>query len=301
MKLFAIVFLASCFASLSNFFFRKNSCTNGSMNAYMSSQYFFSFLVSLIFLKNFNEISWNFVMTCIGMVVGFLNVLLMYLTAVALKKGPTGSVFAFQNAAATFPGLLLFLCFGPAYGYVIGSLQALGMILIIVGLYCFAIHSPRALQNSKNDLNWLPYALGCFLVQVIALTLIQWRCLLFCENADHWLIPITLNEADDGWFMPGFFGSAFILQSLLLISEKKPFRIKDMAYGLSGGVTTGISTLFLVTATKLALPSEQIMLFPSFAVLVIILCSGWAKIIYQERFDVLSHAFCVAGIIISKF
>lgn len=50
----------------------------------------------------------------------------------------------------------------------------------------------------------------------------------------------------------------------------------------------------------MALPNEQTMLFPCFAVLVIVLCSGWARILYKEKFDVLANAICSIGILISK-
>lgn len=118
------------------------------------------------------------------------------------------------------------------------------MTLVITGLCFFAKNSSLTSQNTNSYSKWVPYALGCFLIQMIALTLIQWRCLLFCEESQHFLIPATLNERDDVWFMPSFFGSAFIIQGVWLLFERKPLRMQDMVYGLSGGVANGASTFF---------------------------------------------------------
>lgn len=299
MALFSKILLSASFASLTNFFFRKSARTTESISSYACAQYLCSFLLSFLFFDNFSEVAWSPMMTGIGMGVGTLNILLTYLTSLALKKGPTGAIFAFQNASAMFPGLILFCCFGPNYGYTITPFQLLGIGLIVSGLGCFAIRSPSQIKTS-NHTSWLPYAFGCFLVQVIALTLMQWRCLLFCKETTHFLIPMTLNEAEDVWFMPGFFGSAFVLQSLIAWLEGKPLHSKDIACGFSGGITNGLSTFFLLLATKSALPAEQPMLFPYFAVLVILLCSAWAKILYQERFDIVSNSMCSLGIVIGS-
>ncbi len=299
MKLLFFIFLASSCAALANFFFRKNTCANGNQSAYLSAQYLFSFLTSLLLFESFTDLSFSFPMLGIGMIVGGMNVLLMFCTSQALQRGPTGAIFAFQNAGAVFPGVLLFFCFGTEYGYTLTLFQILGMLLVIGGLCCFAKKSPSS-KEGEDSLKWIPYAIICFFVQVFALTCIQWRCLLFCEEATHFFIPFTLREADDIWFLPGFFGSAFILQSLGLFFEKRPIHLQDAAYGLAGGIANGAATALLVLVTKWALPEEQAMLFPCFAVMVIVLCSAWARWVYRERFDFLSNAVCSAGIMIGK-
>ncbi|MDP1880683.1 MAG: hypothetical protein Q8K60_07065 [Parachlamydiaceae bacterium] len=307
MNLILIVFGAACFASLANFFFRKNSTTSKSVNRYMCVQYLFSFIVSVLF-ENFKEVPINFTMIGIGMVVGFCNVLLMILMSYALKKGPTGPIFAFQNASAMFPGLLLFISFGPVYGFNVTVLQIFGIGIVALGLCCFARNSRDAGENTRLS-QWIPYALACFFIQIIALTLIQWRSLLFLDHYEHLLLPTTVNMNADIWFLPGFFGSAFILQILLLAFERKkqqlekfsseqPFR--EMTLGLFGGIANGFSTLFLAFATKNALPFEKVMLFPCFAVFVIVLCSAWAWAIYKEKFDFTSNMVCSIGIMIGK-
>lgn len=300
MKLLLFIFLAASFAATSNFFFRKNTSNNGNMNTYMCSQYFFSLLVSLLFFDSYTQSSWNPTMALIGVVCGILNVSMMYLVSTALKKGPSGPVFAFQNAGSVFPGLILFFIFGPDFGYKVTFFQIFGLLLVLAGLCCFAMKSPTTPQKNKTYENWVWCALGCFMIQVIGAVVTQWRCLLFCENNDHWLIFTQVRETDDVWFLPGCFISAFICQSFLAWLDRKPIQMKDLTYGISGGVTNGISSFIMVTATKIALPAEQTILFPSFAVMVIFLCSFWAKAIYKEKFDYLSHALCGVGIIVSS-
>ncbi len=308
MNFLLIILYAASFAALNNLIFRFNSSKSTNINSYMSALYLFSFLLSLLFLNK--EIEWNWTIVSIGMVVGVLNVCLMYLTALALKDGPSGAVFAFQNGAALFPGLILFLIFGPSYGYSLSQFQILGIILIVIGLYSFARNispSPTlsievSASQVKNtpSYKWLPYALAAFSFQVLALTLIQWRCLLFSNCADHFLIPIRLPEATDSFFMPSFFATAFILQVSVLIYQKQSFNWREASYGLGGGIANSLSTFFLMMATKRALPNEQTFLFPLFAVIVIILCSAWAKLIYKEKFDLVSISFCASGILISQ-
>lgn len=288
---------AGC-ATLSNLFFHKNSMQKGGVNSFMVSQYFFSFLISVGLLYEAWGTAWNSAMAMIGMAVGISNVLLMILMSLALKNGPAGATFAFQNASSVFPGLLLFMVFGPAFGCSFSLSQMFGLTFVIFGLVFAAREKEERFSINKI---WLLYALGCFLVQMTALTLMQWRCMLYATDIpSHPLIFTRVTENDDLWFMMGFFGSAFLLQMVLLLKQQQPVRKQEFIYGSFGGLANGASTYFLVLATKFALPLEKGILFPCFAVSVIILCSLWARFLYKERFNVFTNAFCSAGILIGS-
>jgi hypothetical protein len=209
-----------------------------------------------------------------------------------LKNGPSGLTFAFQNASAIFPGLLLFLTLGSQFGFSCSLLQILGMICVLIGLFL------GANSNNKISYRWLKYALTCFGLQIINLTLMQLRCVLFDCEQKGWL-NFGVSEMDDIWFMPGLFGAALLMQSLLFFKERRKLKKRELFCGSLGGVANFLSTLLLLLATKEAGPFEKSILFPAFAVAAMILCNLWAKVLYQEDFNFKSNFLCSAGILIA--
>lgn len=292
MNSITITLLASFLAASANLFFRINSShkSTASVNGYLFIYYFISFIASLFFFSEVwsSSISWQ--MIFLGGIVGGFNVALMVLTANALNTGPSGLTFAFQNASSVFPGFLLFIIFGTAYGFSCSITQLAGMALVILGLYLGAVGNSSGGSVSKK---WLIWALGAFSVQVIALAIIQGRCILF----DSPLINITAK--DDPWFMPGQFGISTLLIGLVYLKEKSSLSIEDVKYGSLAGVANCAATGCLLLATKWALPTEKAVLFPIFAVTNIVLCNAWANRFYQEKFNLLSNAICALGIFLS--
>jgi hypothetical protein len=290
-------FLASGCAALSNLFFRKNargSTDVDSSTGYAVLFYFFSWMASLIFYPEIWKVNINVVTLAIGCCEGFLNVILMLVMSKALNQGPAGLTFAFQNASAVFPGILLFVCFGPKFGFACSSLQLIGLTLVLIGLFLGAKN--ESTKDSKASFKWLKYALACFVIQALALTLIQGRCILFdCSRTE--LIPLSfrVKAAEDAWFMPAQFGTAFLLQALIFFREKRKLHITEMTYGVLGGLTNFGSTRLLLLATTLALPFEKGILFPCFAVSTIILCNIWANRLYNEDFNIKANSLCALG------
>lgn len=285
-------FLASGCASFANFFFRKNSVSNFSVNTnfYLFIYFIFSFFISIAIHPEIIFYSPNLIMTGTGVIVGMLNIGLMLVTARALQLGPAGLTFAFQNASAIFPGVLLFLLFGSSFGFSVTMLQIAGLLLVLFGLYW-------GCRNEKQDglsLKWLKYALSCFAIQVFALSLIQARCLLFdCSQ-------FNVVSGDDIWFMPAQFGTAAILQGFLCWLEQKKMGKREAVFGICAGVANGAATCFLLIATKTALPFEKTILFPCFSVSTIILCNLWASKFYGEKFNAVTNIICTIGIVISS-
>lgn len=288
------VFAAVC-ASLSNLFVRKTANIHSSPYGHLTCHYFVSFLLCFFIFPNILKVPLSMPITCIGGSVGILNVVLMLLMCKALKQGPSGLTFALQNVSSIFPGVILFLLFGEEFGFDFTSTQALGIGLVIFGFFL------TTKTRSGVSLSWFKYALGCFLIQVLALSLIQWRCLLFeFDKPSHLLLPPTLLPDTDIWFMPGLFGAAFFLQLVIFLREQRRLTQTEMGYGVLTGLANGLSTYLLSLATKWAGPQEQAILFPCFAVTTIILCNAWANKLYKEKFNIWANSTCALGVFIGS-
>ena len=293
--------LAAVSASLSNWFFRKNTdntSRNYSPTGYLILFYLSSFLLSFFIYPDIWKIKINWIIFTIGAGVGFLNSLLMVLTNQALKSGPAGLTFTFQTASAVFPGILLALLVGSDFGFSCTYFQLFGIALVLLGLFSGA--KKEIGSNSTETFRWLKYAIACFVVQVVALTCIQARCILFTQFEPNWFLSdFTITDADDVWFMPGQFGVAFIIQVIYFLSEKRSLQKREAIYGTGGGFTNFLSTALLLVATKIALPLEQSILFPCFAISTMVLCNIWANRLYQEPFSIKTNILCSLGIFIA--
>lgn len=287
---------AAGFTSLSSLFFRKNadnSIGGCSPSGYLIVFYFISFILSFLLYPDIWKVNINWVILAIGGCVGLLSSTLMLLTSRALKQGPAGLTFAFQNVSAIFPGLILFLFLGSDFGFSCSYLQLTGMAIVIFGLFLGARKESTTQASSK----WLKYALACFIIQILALTLIQARCILFdCGQIGGVFSDFTFTEADDVWFMPGQFGLSFIMQAVIFLRENKKFQKNEVIYGSLGGIANFLSTCLLLLATKFALPFEKGILFPCFAVAAMILCNIWANRLYDEKFNFKTNILCSFGI-----
>lgn len=278
---------ASGCASCSNYFFRSASGSNA--NFYLFVYFVLSLFVSFAIHPEIVKTAPNLTMILFGIIVGLLNIALMLVTEKALQLGSASLTFAFQNASAIFPGVLLFLIFGTAFNFSVNSFQIIGLFIVLFGLYWGC----RSEVNKKVSVRWLIFALSCFIIQVAALTLIQARCLLFeCGT-----LPVT--PQDDVWFMPAQFATASLIQGLICLLNNSRIAKREAFYGFFGGIANGAATCCLLFATKSALPMEKTILFPCFSVSTIILCNLWAMKFYGEKFSFATNFICAAGILIS--
>lgn len=296
MKGIAFAILASGCSSLSSLFFRKNiQEMKSESNGYLVLFFFISFISSILFFPNIWHFQINFVMLSMGISVGILNSTLMLMTSKALKLGPTGMTFAFQIASAVFPGFILFFIFGSDFGYTCTIYQISGMALVLLGLF---LGAKKSIVKEMAYLKWLKYAGLCFFIQILALSLIQGRCILF-DCPQFFNKPLTLN--DDIWFMPGQFGISFLIQSLLFLYKNNKFEKKEIVYGCLGGIVNFASTGLLLLSTQVALPFEKTILFPCFAVSSMVLCNWWSNKLYNEKFHLSVNILCAMGIFISVY
>jgi len=288
-----LAFFASCCSSMASLLFRKHGETTNSPSSYLTIYWLISFLAAFFFFKVWDQ-DFNLTALFLGSIVGFLNISLMLATAKALQKGPAGLTFAFQNASAIFPGFLLFLFFGSDLGFSFSILQGVGLILVLLGLFKGA-----KAGTAKDFTGWLKFATLCFASQVLALTILQGRCILFdCSKLPAFWSNFSLTSQDDGWFSLGQFGCATLLQSALLFGERNTIPRLSFLLGLGGGIVNFASSFLLLLSTQLAAPEYKGLLFPCFCVGGLLICNLWAWKLYKERFNIASNALCSAGILI---
>lgn len=314
----ALIFacIAAACASLTHFIFRKNAVSHRARpDGYLVYYYLFSFLFSTIFSTVW-QCHFKGVIFILGGIIGILNVVLMHFTAKALKVGPSGLTFAFQNAGAVFPGVILFLLFGSEFDFACSYYQMVGMSLVILGLFLGARSETKS-YSKKASLIWLKYAVAIFLARIFSLTCMQGRCVMYKHDklADL-LKPFSLTIEDDGWFLPVQFGVSLVIQTcIFFVNSVKLHRkysqegdlngsilkfektLKSEAYyGLTGGLANFGCAWMLLLATKYALPFERVILFPIFAVSTILFSTIWSNRLYGERLNLLANGVCFCGI-----
>lgn len=290
--------LAASSGALNNYFYRRSTGTAASPNVFLLVFYAISLCSAFILNPGIFKQEWNAIPFIIGGFTGLLNVILMFLISKAMKTGPSGLTFAFQNSSSVFPNLILYSLFGTAFGFIVTTYQLIGMVLVLLGLFIGAGLG----GEGRVRKTWLMYALGCFAVQTLILTIFQWRCLLFCNTFEnhHFLIPATYPEGSDSFFMPGFFLVALLFAAFLYWRSGDAMEGSQIYYGSLSGLANGLSTFFLLLSTKVATPLEKGVIFPLFAVGVILLCNLWGRWVYKEPINIPSNVLLSAGIVVSS-
>lgn len=295
------VLFAALLASGANLLMRKNIEYGGTTRGFLVSYFLFTFAASLILYPVGRE-PWSVPMLTAGGVAGVLNIGLLFFTAKALENGPPGLTFAFQNSCSVLPGILLFALFGPAFNFIVTPYLIAGLFCVLGGLFWSAKSQSTSVGGAKPGVTkkWLLFALGMFLIQGITLTLFQWRCLLIDSSVPaHPLIPVKCSPSEDIWFMPAMFAVASFFQILFFIfTERRLMRLSELITGFIGGLANGGATFFLLLAAKEASAFEKGILFPAFAIGVIVCCNFWGQKLYQERVNWKANALCILGVLL---
>lgn len=294
-----LVLAASTAAASVDYLTKKNQDRIGSAQGYLVIYFVFSLLFAfLIHFKRYEHISWQ--LFGVGAFAGALNFLLMVFVTKALKFGPPGLTFAFLNASAILPSVLLYAVFGPAFQFHMPPTLIIGLCLVVIGLFWSAYQKETLIFPSYRK--WVLCAVSAFFIQGLILSIFQWRC-LFTNTVfpPHRLIFIICSEQDDLWFMPGLFVTATCLNAIyFLVSQKRLFRKPEMFYGIGAGMLNGVSTYCLLLGALFATPAQRRVLFPLFAICVIILCNIWGKLLYQERVNWKAISLCAMGVLIGS-
>lgn len=308
-----LVGLGSLLAASVNLTMRKNVDRGGTSQSYLVIYFIFSFLSCFIFNWEMFQLDFKPAMFSVGLATGGFQFILMLILYRALKMGPPGLTFAFQNAGSVLPAVLLFFLFGPQFDFKMSFSIISGLGLVLVGLFWAA--NPNLLKRSNpikstsnpqlwtfsNKKNWMLCVVLVFLIQGFIFSIIQWRCLLIDQLIPaHPLIFLKCSQAEDVWFMPGFFTAAVVLNILLfLFTERRWFRLSEITLGSVGGFLNGVITFLLLVAAKYATGNEKPIIFPLFSISVIIICNLWGQRLYKEQINWKATSLCAAGIFIA--
>ena len=291
------IFIATCFASLANFFIRKNIESTGSSNGYLLCSFACSFLtLGLSFQKMYHTpISYGMLAT--GSIAGSLIFLLLKLTATALKYGPSGLTIAFQISGSIFPGLILYFVFGEPFGFALSSSLILGLLLVVMGLFWSASFEQMTFQS--NRILWLILAISIFGIHLAFVSIVQARCLLFSDAPTHFLLFFRCQPEQDIWFMAGMLSTPFLLQLFIFFKTQQKPTSKELFFGSCGGLSSGIGTYFVLFATEAVDPNFRNLLFPIYSIGIIIFCNLWGQSYFKEKIHWQANLLSLFGIMIA--
>lgn len=300
MIVFILVFIASLCGSTVNFLLRKNLDKGGTASGYMVVHFTLSLITALVMTSSFDlSREGALQMLIVGGITGILASMVMVFTSKALACGPSGLTFSFQNGSTVLPAFLLFGIFGYEYNFSISLGLVIGICLVLLGLFWAAYRAGHTGERISNK--WKVYAIAMLLTQAVTLAMFQWRCLLTDFSLPyHPLIPFKCLPENDALFMPGMFIAASLFQlSSFVFKERRLLKMPELLCGGIGGLANACSTICLLTASSWATASEKGILFPAFAISVIIICNLWGQKLYGEKVHWLANGVCASGILIA--
>ena len=213
------------------------------------------------------------------------------------NRVPPGLTVAYLNSSAVVPAVIMVMLFGGAFGHSYQWWNGMGSMLVVGGLF-WAVW--QATQNHKNKSFWIMFASVAFACHVMFLVILQWRAMLINPNMPgSRLLPFRIDAAQSEWFMPMIFVAATIFLVYQFVKDEARLPKKqEIAYGFYGGVCNGACTYFLIKAAQIATPWENAMVFPIFAVSLIMLCNTWGKVLYKENVHWKAMGLCLFGLFV---
>jgi len=260
----------------------------GSSKAFLVIQLTITMLMALAFnpLRT-GHLAWSFPSILLGMIGGILLFTMMSAIGRAMECGPPGLTLAALNSATVMPAIIMALIFGTQKGFPYTLSHGIGSILVIGGLFWAGKTSERGAAKRR----WVRLVTIAFIAHIGLLILLQWRALLLAEN----LLPRENSQ----WFHPSLFFTAALFMGISFIkNEKRMFSPKERVWGTLGGLLNGVSMFLILIAPEIATPPQQAMIFPIFAVGLILINNSWGQALYKERVNWYANALCLAGIII---
>ena len=293
-----LAFCAALISAFNNLSMRKSIDAGGSSKGFLVTSMSVAIAVST-FLGPIKTgfYAWNNAIAIVGLITGLFLGVMMWSLGKALEKGPPGLTIAYLNASNLVPAILMVLLFGLAFGFQYGPWNALGSLFVIVGLFWAVWNSSKEFKSQEF---WLTFATLSFTAHVVFLMLIQWRSLLVNPGLpSSQLIPFNVSPEEAEWFMPMLFiAAASFLVYRFKKEENRSIRPTEVRFGLFGGLCNGVSTFCLVKAAHLASAMESAMIFPIFAVGIVLICNIWGKVLYQEKVHWRAMALCLIGLFV---
>ncbi|MCH9633771.1 MAG: hypothetical protein S4CHLAM7_05040 [Chlamydiae bacterium] len=293
-----LAFSAAFLCAINNLFLRKSIDAGGSSKGFLVTAMSFAFAVA-VYLGPVRTgfFAWSNAIALIGLVAGLLLGVMMWSLGKALEKGPAGLTIAYLNASNIVPAIFMMLLFGVAYGYTYAWWNAFGSALVIIGLFWAVWQTSKTVKSQSF---WLVFATISFFTHVLFLMLIQWRALVIRPGLpESLLLPFTIDATHSEWFMPMLFVGAtlFLLYRYKIEENKSPNRV-EVSFGLVGGACNGTGTYLLIRAAQLASPWESAMLFPLYAVGIVLICNIWGKVLYKEQVHWKAMSLCSMGLFV---
>ncbi len=292
-----LMVIASLFVAASNYCMRRSIDSGGSSKAFLVIQLFLVFLVAILLNPvRTGEYAWSSCMAYFGLAGGVVLAVMMIFLGKALEKGPPGLTFAVLNASTVMPMILMVMLFGSPFGYMYTLTNGLGSLLVVAGLFW----AGRAATRSEKKMQWASFVMGAFLLHVIFLVFMQWRALFINFPGENGLfLSFDVDDAKSQWFMPMVFCAAALIQIVVYLATQKrlPNR-SETIYGILGGIANGVGTFFMIWSTEVSSPIEHAMIFPIFAITIILCCNLWGQWLYKEKVNWLANGCCLLGILV---
>lgn len=292
-----LMVISALFIAISNLCLRKSIDAGGTSKAYLMMQLILSFFVMVLLNPvRTGDYSWSMEMAAFGLAGGLLLAAVMSFLGKALESGPPGLSVAILNCSSVMPILMLVILFGSQYGFSYTLWNAIGSVLVILGI-CWAGWDGGQVESRKK---WLTFVSLAFFAHVAYLVFLNWRA-LFLNYPDQIGLGLTFEaeSVNSQWFMPMVFLSAALIQTVIFFTQEKRMPNKvEALYGLFGSVANGLGAFLLIKGTEIATPLEHAMLFPIFSVTIIIGCNVWGRLLYAEAVNWKANALCIGGILL---
>lgn len=292
-----LIIIASIFVAASNFCMRRSIDAGGSSKAFLMIQLSLVFLVAILLNPvRTGQYQWSNCMAAFGLAGGLILAAMMASLGRALESGPPGLTFSALNSSTVMPMILMVLLFGERFGYIYTLWHGVGSLLVVAGLFWAGWQAAK----TEKKMTWVAFVTAAFFLHVIFLIFMQWRALFINFPGENGLfLSFDVEDATNQWFMPMIFLAAALVQILIYCTtEKRLPKKKEVLYGIGGGIANGIGTFFMIRATEVSTPLEHAMIFPIFAVTIIISCNLWGQWLYKERVNWKANALCLVGILV---
>lgn len=292
---YTLVLIASLLGALGNLFFRRAIDAGGRSRPYIVVQLFTGALMAVL-INPVRTGLYHFELPSfwLGLIGGLALALMMYSLGRALERGPPGLTFAALNSASVVPAIWMALLFGLSFGHPYTIWNGVGSFLVVVGLFWAGWEVPR----TPEKFSWGSYTLIAFLMHGVLFALLQWRALMLVPHETSWRLPFFLDPLRGEWFLPILLGVAGLFHLILLLRGQPQVKWAEASYGLLGGLANGGYTFLLVWAAEVATPVENAMLFPIFAVSVILFTNLWGQFLYKERVHWAAISLALVGLLI---
>jgi len=291
------ILIAAVFVAASNFFMRRSIDAGGSTKAFLAIQLFLVFLVAILLNPvRSGDYQWSNCMAAFGLAGGLILAFMMASLGRALETGPPGLTFAALNASTVMPSVLMVMLFGSSFGYFYTLWNGFGSLLVVLGLFWAGWQTARSEQKAS----WVTFVTAAFFLHVVFLVFLSWRALFInFPGTTGLFLSFDMDDAKSQWFMPMIFLAASLVQAIIYFRTEKrmPYQ-KEVVNGILGGLANGIGTFFMIRATEVSTPFEHAMIYPIFAVTIILLCNTWGQWLYKEKVNWKANVVCVIGLLI---